>query len=436
MEKIVLFWFRRDLRLHDNPALEDALVSGLPVLPVFIFDTGILSKLHRKRDPRVLFIHRELKYLKTTLEEKGSSLLVFHGKATEAFEWLLQHYPAVEAVYANRDYEPESILRDRQVEAFLQSAGVRFITRKDQVIFEQDEVLKKDGTPYTVFTPYSRRWKELLTDTHLAPCASEKHLENLYETAPLSFPELEDMGFETFDFEFPGRVADPQLIRQYGTNRDIPGVRGTSRLGIHLRFGTVSIRQLAGQALNHGEVFLNELIWRDFFMQILAHFPYVTDGPFKKQYVFIAWRNDQREFDRWCRGETGYPMVDAGMRELNATGFMHNRLRMITASFLCKHLLIDWRWGEAYFAEKLLDFELASNNGNWQWAAGTGCDAAPYFRVFNPEIQQLKFDPQGSYVRKWVPEAGTARYPRPVVDHKFARDRAVDTYKKGLAGRE
>ena len=436
MEKTAIFWFRRDLRLHDNPALLEALVSGLPVLPVFIFDTGILGKLHRKRDARVLFIHRELKNLQTALEEKGSSLLVMHGKPAEAFEWLLKRYPGVGAVYANRDYEPESILRDEQVGALLQSAGVQFITRKDHVVFEHDEVLKKDGTPYTVFTPYSRRWKELLRDKHHAPFASEDHLENLFKTAPLPFPGLEEMGFETFDFGFPGRQTDARLISNYGNTRDIPAIRGTSRLGMHLRFGTVSIRQVTREALSYGDIFLNELIWRNFFIQILAHFPYVTEGPFKKQYGFIPWRNDEKEFDRWCRGETGYPMVDAGMRELNATGFMHNRARMITASFLCKHLLIDWRWGEAWFAEKLLDFELASNNGNWQWAAGTGCDAAPYFRVFNPETQQEKFDPDGRYVRKWVPEAGTIGYVRPMVDHKFARDRAIETYKKGLANRE
>jgi deoxyribodipyrimidine photo-lyase len=430
---MVLFWFRRDLRLHDNPALLAALQSGLPVLPLFIFDSEILNKLHHRRDARVLFIYQELKSLKGELEERGSSLMVYHGHPEEAFLWLIQQYPGVKAVYANRDYEPYALKRDERIGRLLNGSGILLQTFKDHVVFEKDEVLKNDGTPYTVFTPYSRKWKERLREEDLRPFASGEHLDRLYQTDPKPFPEIGQLGFESFEHTFPDRLIDHSLIGKYAHTRDLPALKGTSRLGIHLRFGTISIREISAAALKHGEVFLNELIWRNFFIQIMAHFPYATEAPFKKQYGFIEWRNDEHEFERWCRGETGYPMVDAGMRELNATGFMHNRVRMVTASFLCKHLLIDWRWGEAYFAEKLLDFELASNNGNWQWAAGTGCDAAPYFRVFNPETQQQKFDPDGVYVRKWVSEAGTSQYPRPMVDHKLARERAIVTYKKGIA---
>lgn len=432
-EKIALFWFRRDLRIHDNPALFAALNSGLQVLPVFIFDKGILDKLHNRKDARVLFIHQELKKLKGLLEERGSSLWVYHGDPEEAFRWFLQQFPGVQSVFANRDYEPYALERDKRVEQFLNASGIKFQTFRDHVIFEKDEVLKNDGTPYTVYTPYSRKWKERLSGEQLMPFASEQFPGKLYQTSPYPFPEISQLGFESSFCSFPGRHIDLPLIEQYAETRDLPALKGTSRLGVHLRFGTISIRELTSAALKHGEVFLNELIWRNFFIQIMAHFPHVVNSPFKKPYGRIEWRNDEHEFERWCRGETGYPMVDAGMRELNATGFMHNRVRMVTASFLCKHLLIDWRWGEAYFAEKLLDFELASNNGNWQWAAGTGCDAAPYFRVFNPETQQQKFDPDGMYVRKWVPEAGTPGYAKPMVDHKLARERALETYKKGLA---
>jgi deoxyribodipyrimidine photo-lyase len=432
--KIAIFWFRRDLRLQDNAALAAALSSGCKVLPVFIFDSEILDKLPSKNDTRVLFIHREVNKLKKQLEQNGSSLLVYHGKPISAFKIVKERFGEIDSVYANRDYDPYAINRDIEVQKYLEDSNVSFHTYKDHVVFEKDEVLKSDGTPYTVFTHYSKKWKETLTTENLKSFSSEAKLKNLIKVEPQYFPSLNEIGFTDSEFAFPEKYVDNELLTQYGNQRDFPAVHGTSRLGIHLRFGTISIRELTQQAMQHGEVFLNELIWRNFFIQIMAHFPYVAEGPFKKQYAFIPWRNNEKEFEKWCRGETGYPMVDAGMRELNKTGFMHNRVRMVTASFLTKHLLIDWRWGEAYFAHKLLDFELASNNGNWQWAAGTGCDAAPYFRVFNPEMQQQKFDPKGEYVNKWVPEAGTIAYPSPMVDHKMARNRAIETYKKALDG--
>ncbi len=430
--KINLFWFRRDLRLEDNPGLQAALASGLPVLPVFVFDSVILGKLPSVRDSRVSFIHRELAALKYRLESAGSSLQTFHGTPAGAFDFFT-HAFNVQAVYCNRDYEPYGEARDQEISVAMQKKGIGFFSFKDHVIFEKDEVLKDDGTPYTVFTPYSRKWKSKLSESDLPATPAPVRMDAFLKTEAIRFPALEELGFHEAGQEIPSRIVSPGLLMNYENTRDYPGVEGTSRVGIHLRFGTVSIRSLVLQATQTSPVFLNELIWRDFFISILAHFPYVEGGPFKKQYGYIAWRNDEAEFDRWCRGETGYPMVDAGMRELNSTGFMHNRVRMITASFLAKHLLVDWRWGEAWFAAKLLDFELASNNGNWQWAAGCGCDAAPYFRVFSPEIQQKKFDPRGDYVRRWVPEAGTPAYPTPMVEHAMARERAIAVYKKGVS---
>ncbi len=430
--EIVIFWYRRDLRLHDNPALEAALSSGDQVLPVFIFDTDILSRLRNRKDARVLFIYRELLSIQRSLEKWGSSLHLFYGNPLEAFRYFTEKF-RVHRVYANRDYEPRAELRDRQVEQYLLTKGTEFHTFKDHVIFEKGEVVKEDGAPYTVFTPYSRKWKSLLNHSPLKTYSSSDKLSALYKTSPVPIPALEEIGFTDFHFDFPGRTVKDALLRGYADTRNFPAVNGTSRLGIHLRFGTVSIRELTLQAVENSPEFLNELIWRNFFIDILAHFPYVEDAPFKKKYSFIEWRNNEEEFNRWCRGETGFPVVDAGMRELNETGFMHNRVRMITASFLTKHLLIDWRWGEAWFAEKLNDYELASNNGNWQWAAGCGCDAVPYFRIFNPELQQKKYDPEGEYVRKWVPEAGSSTYPKPVTEHSAARERALRIYKKGIA---
>lgn len=429
--KVNIFWFRRDLRLFDNHALFQALEAENPVLPVFIFDTEILDKLDSKTDARVLFIYAEIQKIKAQLEKQGSSLKVFYSNPREAFEKLLHEFE-VQTVFANKDYEPKALARDGEIESFLKSKNIDLKLFKDHVIFEENEVLKEDGTPYTVFTPYSKKWKQALQKTEVESFPSEKLTKNFLKIKPFLIPELREIGFEKNSVEFPPPEISEEIIRNYAKTRDLPAINGTTRLGVHLRFGTISIRELTRNALDWSEVFLNELIWRNFFSTILWHFPKVVDKAFKPQYDLIQWRNNEKEFERWCNGETGYPMVDAGMRELNATGFMHNRVRMVTASFLTKHLLVDWRWGEAYFAEKLLDFELASNNGNWQWAAGTGCDAAPYFRIFNPESQQKKFDPNGEYIRKWVPESGKVKYPQPIVEHKFARERALKVYKSAL----
>ncbi len=430
-QKITIFWFRSDLRLNDNTALFHALKSGFPVLPVFIFDANILQKLNAKNDARVSFIHAEISKIKIELEKKGSSLKVLHDKPLDAFRKLTEEYE-IEAVYTNRDYEPYAIQRDMEIEVFLKEKGVEFQTFKDQVIFEHDEVLKDDGTPYTVFTPYSKKWKQKLGNDKILEFPSQNHLHGLVKTAQISIPTLQELGFEQSKIKVPDYNISEKLIQSYAEVRDLPALDATSKLGVHLRFGTISIREATRKAIQFSEVFLNELIWRNFFSTILRHFPHVEKSAFKPKYDFIEWRNNEKEFELWCRGETGYPFVDAGMRELNETGFMHNRVRMVTASFLTKHLLIDWRWGEAYFAEKLLDFDLASNNGNWQWAAGCGCDAAPYFRIFNPEAQQKKFDAEARYILKWVPECGTLQYPQPIVDHKYARERVLKVYRQAL----
>jgi deoxyribodipyrimidine photo-lyase len=426
-QKISVFWFRRDLRLKDNRGLYHALLSGYPVLPVFVFDTNILEKLQHKDDARVTFIVRALLKLKAELEEWGSSLRVFHAKPADAFRELIRDYD-VQAVYANKDYEPYARTRDKEVALMLEEAGAEFHLLKDQVIFEEDEIVKDNGEPYTVFTPYSRKWKQMLKEADVSPVSSEKLEAGYIKVSSFDFPCLNSLGFEKSSIEAPPAVISGKIIKNYAAVRDYPAVEGTSRLGVHLRFGTISIRELVQKAEELSEVFLNELVWREFFTAVLWHFPHVEHSAFKTKYNYISWRNNEEEFERWCRGETGYPMVDAGMRQLNATGFMHNRVRMVTAGFLVKHLLIDWRWGEAYFAERLLDFDLASNNGNWQWAAGTGCDAAPWFRIFNPETQQKKFDPDDEYVKKWLPEWGTAKYPEPVVDHREARVRALKAF--------
>ncbi|MEY3442231.1 MAG: hypothetical protein RLZZ519_512 [Bacteroidota bacterium] len=440
-KKIVLFWFRRDLRLHDNAGLYHALKSGYPVLPMFVLDSDILSKLQDPADARVTFIHDSLTSLQSTLASMGSSLLVRHGKPLDVWKSLLSEYDIAD-VHTNRDYEPSAIARDHAVAELLSAHGIGFQTHKDHVIFEGDEVLKDDGKPYTVFTPYSRKWKAKLESGkqgngpsfYFKSYPSEKHLDRLLQTPPLPMPTLQDIGFQRSRIQIPSMEVAAGIIKNYNETRDFPAIAGTSRLGIHFRFGTVSIREKARKAEHLNTTYLNELIWRDFYSMILQHFPHVVDGPFRPQYAAIQWRNDEGEFDAWCKGETGYPIVDAGMRELNATGFMHNRVRMITASFLAKHLLIDWRWGEAYFAEKLLDFDLASNNGGWQWAAGCGTDAAPYFRIFNPESQQQKFDSKFQYIKHWVPEFGTPRYVKPIVDHKMSRERCLTVYKAGLGG--
>lgn len=426
-----IFWFRRDLRLYDNAGLYHALRGDHPVLPVFIFDRNILDELEDRTDRRVEFIHLALQEIQQQLVKLGSSLDVRYGKPVDIYKELLREYD-VKTIFTNHDYEPYARERDSSIEKLLKENNTGFCTFKDQVILEKDEVLKDDGRPYTVFTPYSRKWKAVLTDFHLEPYPNKRYFKNLYKQPERKIPALKEMGFESTGLSFPEKEWKGQVIRNYKEQRDIPSVQGTSRLSVHLRFGTISIRTLAAEAGALNETFLNELIWRDFYHMILWHFPKVVGHAFKPEYDKIRWRNNEKEFKAWCDGKTGYPIVDAGMRELNATGFMHNRVRMIVASFLTKHLLIDWRWGEAYFAKKLLDFDLAANNGGWQWAAGSGCDAAPYFRVFNPYLQTQKFDPELKYIRKWVPEFEELTYPLPIVQHEMARKRCLEVYSAAL----
>lgn len=427
---VSIFWFRRDLRLSDNAGLYYALRQGLPVLPIFVFDTAILNDLKNKEDKRVDFIHRSLQQLHQELVAMGSGLYVHHGTVMECYQQLLQQYN-IASVYTNHDYEPYAIQRDKEVSLMLSSYNIALHTYKDQVIFDKNEVVKDSGDPYTVYTPYSKRWKEKLNDFYLKPYPTEKYFGNFLKYEALPIPALESIGFRTTALHVLPPVLDEQVAADYDKTRDYPAVNGTTKLSVHLRFGTVSIRQLASQAMKLNMKLLNELIWRDFYQCILWHFPHVVGQSFKKEYDNIVWRNNEQEFEAWCNGHTGYAIVDAGMRELNATGYMHNRVRMITASFLTKDLLVDWRRGEAYFAEKLLDFDLASNNGGWQWAAGTGCDAAPYFRIFNPALQTEKFDPNHEYIKKWVPEYQSLTY-RPIVDHNEARDRCLRAYKVAL----
>ncbi|MDP3392509.1 deoxyribodipyrimidine photo-lyase [Sediminibacterium sp.] len=428
-----IIWFRRDLRLKDNAALYHALQSGVPVLPIFIFDTTILDQLPDRADKRVAFIHAAIAEMQTELVALGSTLQVFHGKPLEVFTQLVQSYH-VQTVFTNHDYEPYAQERDNAIADLLTHAGVGFETYKDQVIFEKEEVTKDDGKPYTVFTPYSRKWKAKLTPDFLKPYPTEKYVDAFYKQAPIAIPSLASMNFKEVNMEFPSKQLNEEIVRKYSQNRDFPALEnGTSKMGVHLRFGTVSIRALATIAAGLNETYLNELIWREFYQMILWHFPKVGKGhAFKAEYEKIKWRNNEEEFQKWCDGKTGYPIVDAGMRELNATGFMHNRVRMIVASFLTKHLLIDWRWGEAYFANKLLDFDLSANNGGWQWAASSGCDAAPYFRVFNPYLQTEKFDKELKYIKKWVPEFQEFNYPQPIVVHEVARKRVLETYAAAL----
>ncbi len=431
MQAVCLFWFRRDLRLADNRGFFEALQLGIPVQPIFIFDTNILNDLEDKADRRVEFIHQTLIQLHAELNQVGAGLDVRIGEPVKIFSDLVSDY-AVKHVFANHDYEPYALQRDAEVMTLLEKQGVSFHTFKDQVLLEKQEVVKDDGKPYTVFTPYSRRWKATLQKEHLQSYPSEKLLAACATFQRADFPSLTSIGFSEAGISFPSAAWQPDTIKKYKERRDLPAVKGTTQLGLHLRFGTISIRALARQAGSLNETFLNELIWRDFYHMILWHFPHVVGNSFKPAYDTIQWRNNQHEFQAWCDGQTGYPIVDAGMRELNTTGYMHNRVRMIVASFLTKHLLIDWRWGEAYFAKKLLDFDLAANNGGWQWAAGSGCDAAPYFRVFNPYLQTQKFDPSLEYVRRWVPEFEELTYARPIVAHEYARKRCLEVYAKAL----
>jgi deoxyribodipyrimidine photo-lyase len=431
-QKVNICWFRRDLRLHDHAALYHALKEGLPVVPLFIFDQSILDQLEDKNDRRVEFIHLAVSDMQEQLEKLGSSMEVYYGFPADVFRQLTEKY-SISKVFTNHDYEPYAQTRDAGIQQQLNGAGISFHTFKDQVIFETGEVLKDDGKPYTVFTPYSRKWKAKLNDFFLKSYPVENYATNYLKQSPIAIPSLQQMGFKAMGQPFPPPATRKEIIKKYKEQRDFPAVDGTSRLSVHLRFGTISIRELASQALDLSEGFLNELIWRDFYHMILWHFPQVGAGKaFKKEYDFIQWRNNESEFQNWCDGQTGYPIVDAGMRELNNTGFMHNRVRMIVASFLTKHLLIDWRWGEAYFAKKLLDFDLAANNGGWQWAAGSGCDAAPYFRIFNPYLQTQKFDPKLEYIRKWVPEFEGFDYVQPIVQHELARKRCLEVYANAL----
>jgi deoxyribodipyrimidine photo-lyase len=427
-----IFWFRRDLRLEDNAGLYYALKSGKPVLPLFIYDTNILSQIENKRDTRVEFIQKSLDEINSELLGCGSALITEYGKPADVFKKLLNDCEIV-SVFTNHDYEPYAMDRDEKVAALLLEHGISFIDFKDQVIFEKNEIVKYDGKPYTTFTPYCNKWKKSLQEIDIKKYRTEPLINNFFKFKNDRILSLKDIGFQQTGIIFPAKKFNKEIVGNYGSYRDFPFRESTSRLGVHLRFGTISIRDVIGKALNHSEAWLNELVWREFFMMILYHFPYVLERSFKQEFDNIRWRNDEREFGLWCEGKTGYPLIDAGMRELKQTGYMHNRVRMTAASFLVKNLLIDWRWGERFFSDNLLDYELASNNGNWQWIAGTGADASPYFRVFNPVTQQQKFDPDFEYIRKWIPEFGTSAYPGPVVDLNFSRDRAIEAYKSVLS---
>lgn len=429
---VSIFWHRRDLRIFDNAGLYRALSGPHPVLPVFIFDTDILDKLEDKYDARVTFIHQQIANIKDRLQEMGSDIKVFYGKPVDVFLKIISQY-RVKEVYTNNDYEPYAIARDLEIKNLLHAHGIDFKSYKDHCIFEKDEILKDDGKPYTVYTPYSKKWRLKLNDYYLQSYPNENYYTNYVRINTDKLIGLEQMGFKKSSLAFPPLQTTEQTIIDYSQKRDYPALNGTSRFGVHFRFGTISIREKARNAMQLSHTWINELIWREFYMQILFHFPHVVTKAFKPEYDKIVWRNNEDEFNLWCNGQTGYPIVDAGMRELNATGYMHNRTRMIVASFLTKNLLIDWRWGEAYFAKKLLDFDLCSNNGGWQWAAGSGTDAAPYFRIFNPALQTEKFDKDLTYIKHWVPEFGTDKYPKPIVSHDFARGRCLEAYKVALS---
>jgi len=433
MKEVSIFWFRRDLRLEDNAGLWKALKSGHSVVPIFIFDRNILDKLEDKSDARVSFLHQRLTELQDQLTGIGSSLHVFYGTPAEAMNILNQTY-SVKSVFLNRDYEPYARERDEFVFNYWSTREVPVVGAKDHVIFEKNEVVKADGTPYLVFSPYGKAWRKKLTDYHAKAYPNAKYFENFLKQQPIAIPSLESIGFRATEVSLPSSNVDESIIKTYDATRNFPAnERGTTRIGMHLRFGSISVRSLLRKGLVGNDTFVNELIWRDFFQMALYYFPDSREKAIKPKYDLIPWETNMEHFKAWCEGRTGYPIVDAGMRELNTTGYMHNRVRMIVASFLTKHLLIDWRLGERYFAEKLLDFDLASNIGGWQWASGSGLDAAPYFRVFNPTSQLEKFDKQLTYVQRWVPEYGTAQYPEPIVEHKWARERCLDRFKTALA---
>ncbi len=432
MSKAVsFFWFRRDLRLYDNVGLYHALCSGTPVQTLFILDSDILNKLDDKSDRRLVFIHQQLEKINAQLSEFGATLLVEYGKPIDVWKKLSKEY-SIKAVFANGDYEPYALERDNQIKEFFGTHDIPFSLYKDQVVFEKDEVTKDDKNPYTVFTPYSKRWKATLKRDSFKAFPSEKLSAKFHMCRNKKIMSLGAIGFKDFKVDFPGATLNKSLLQRYAELRDFPAVTGTSRISVHLRFGTVSIRELFRKAWDISETWINELIWREFYMSILWHFPHVIHRAFKPMYDRLEWHHDESGFQRWCEGRTGYPIVDAGMRELNETGFMHNRIRMITATFLTKYLLIDWRWGEAYFALKLLDYDLAANNGGWQWSAGTGVDAAPYFRIFSMDSQTQRFDPNFVYIKRWVSDLNTVDYPVPMVDYAMARKRCLDFYRRGL----
>jgi len=428
-KKVTIFWFRRDLRIEDNVGLFHSLNSEFPVVPIFIFDENILNTLEDKTDRRVDYIHQVIKQLNNKLLQSDSTIKTFYGNPLHTFKELTQNYD-VKAIYCNRDYEPACIRRDIEIYLWAKENNIAFKIYKDQVIFDKSEIVKKDGLPYTIYTPYAKRWKESLTAMDLKTYMPD--LSNLLKQEFKNIISLKEIGFNKTDLKYISPILDSAIIDQYDRYRDFPALQKTTQLGIALRFGTISIRKCVKFALAHNQMWLNELIWREFFMQILYFYPKVVNQSFKSKYDDIQWLNNEEEFNLWCEGKTGYPLVDAGMRQLNKTGYMHNRARMITASFLCKHLLIDWRWGESYFAQKLNDFDLSANNGNWQWVAGSGCDSAPYFRIFNPKLQMQKFDKDFKYIGEWIPEFNTALYPKEIIEHTHARNRMNKVYQKAL----
>ncbi len=419
-----IFWFRRDLRLDDNHGLYKACKDGT-TLPVFIFDEAILNQL-QEEDARVTYIHKCLQKIQTQLKQFGKGLKVYYGNVLSCWEKILSTYD-VETVYFNKDYEPSTIERDKRVVNLLNQSNIPVYQFKDQVVFEEHDILKSNGKPYTVYTPYKNQWLKLFNSEAIKPFPSEAYIHRLMDINTI-IPDLSTLGFK--HSIVPVKPVYFDALDKYDEVRDFPALNQTSNLSVLLRFGTFSTRKAIDLALRTNKVWLNELIWRSFFKQILFHFPHVVNEPFKPLYSDFPWRNNTDEFAAWCKGETGYPMVDAGMRELNSTSYMHNRVRMVCASFLCKHLLIDWRWGEAYFASKLLDYDLSANNGNWQWAASTGCDSVPYFRIFNPELQIKRFDTDLVYIKQWIKDFNELSYPKPMVEHKVARARCLNLFKE------
>ncbi len=428
---ISIFWFRRDLRLYDNKALHFALKGINPVLPLFIFDDNILKELDTD-DRRVDFIYTQVLKLKKELQSIGSDIIVKIGNPIKVINEILSNYN-VKSVFCNKDHEPYGIGRDKDIQKLLSKSGIEFIQYLDHLIADKNSVLKSDGKPYTVYTPFKNRFKQVISSSDYLDYVVIPYKNNFAQVLQsLKIPSIESIGFKSNNIKFPSSNIDFEIIQKYHNTRDIPSVEGTTKLGIHLRFGTISIRELYRNSVDLNEVFINELIWREFYAMILMHYPNVVFSSFKKQYDNIEWINNEVDFESWMNGETGYEIVDAGMRQLNETGYMHNRVRMITASFLTKHLLIDWRWGEAYFAKKLLDYELSSNNGGWQWCAGSGSDAAPYFRIFSPERQREKFDPKKEYIKMWIPNYDSNNYINKIVDHKNAIERCKEVYSRAI----